>query len=412
MRRDVNVLIVGGGQSGLAMSHLLTGRGIDHVVLERGEVAHSWRHERWDSLHLVIPNRYWLMPGMAYDGDRPDGFMSKNQVVARFDRYVTEVKPPLLTGTKVRGVKVEEDGRFSVLTEGPDFSCRHLVVATGPFQAPSTPEWAGQIDPSVLQVASQNYRNPSGIPEGGVLVVGTGQSGVQIAEELLRAGRKVYVGLGPRGWIPRRYLGRDITGWYADMGVFDVTPDQFPSMKEARAGGFSQLAGDANAGHDANLHTLHALGATLLGRVVGGGRDEVHLRDAAACMASADAFALKARGMVDGFIKSRGLTPPDLDPWPDYRGTTVDSRETLNFKQAGIQSIVWANGFKPAYEWLGLPVLDAAGFPIHRRGVSPIPGLYFLGLEWQHRRKSSTLMVGDEDAAHLLTHIAPPSQAR
>jgi putative flavoprotein involved in K+ transport len=406
MTRNVDVLVVGGGQSGLAMSHLLSQRSIDHVVLERGEAANSWRHERWDSLHLVLPNKFWNMPGMAYDGDQPDGFMSKHQVVARFDRYVAKARPPLITGANVVQASLRADGGFAVVTSDERFTCRHLVVASGPFQAPNTPAWAAGIDPSVVQIASQDYRNPAQVPEGRVVVVGTGQSGVQIAEELLRAGRDVQVCLGPRGWIPRRYLGRDITDWYHDMGVFNVTPDQFPSMKEARAGGFSQLAGDAGRGHDANLHTLHALGATLLGRVVDGGASGLRLRDAQACMAAADAFAVKARGMVDGYVQAKGLrVDTGEDPWPTYAGTALDERETLDFQRDGIRAIVWANGFRPNYQWLQVPVLDAAGFPLHQRGVTPVRGLYFLGLEWQHRRKSSTLMAGDEDASHLLAHI-------
>ncbi|MES2939394.1 MAG: NAD(P)/FAD-dependent oxidoreductase [Pseudomonadota bacterium] len=407
MTRDVDVLVVGGGQSGLAMSHLLSQRSIDHLVLERGEAANSWRNERWDSLHLVIPNKYWRMPGMAYDGDQPDAFMSKHQVVARFERYVAQVRPPLLAGANVVRATQREDGGFTVATSDEQFACRHLVVASGPFQAPATPAWAAQIDGSVAQIASQNYRNPAQVPPGKVVVVGTGQSGVQIAEELLRAGREVHVCLGPRGWISRRYLGRDITDWYHDMGVFDVTLEQFPSMKEARAGGFSQLAGDAARGHDTNLHTLHALGATLLGRVVDGDASRLQLQDASACMAAADAFAVKARGMVDGYVKAKGVNvDTGEDPWPTYTGTSLDERTALDFRKDGIGAIVWANGFRPDYRWLQVPVFDTTGFPLHRRGVTAVRGLYFLGLEWQHRRKSSTLMAGDEDASHLLSHIS------
>jgi len=241
--------------------------------------------------------------------------------------------------------------------------------------------------------------------DGAVVVVGTGQSGVQIAEELLASGRKVYVCLGTRGWIPRRYLGRDICDWYEEMGIFDVTLDKFPSLKEARAGGFSQLAGDGGAGHDLNLHTLHSQGATLLGRLVAGDRNGMQLRDGAACMEAADAFARKACDMVKAFADATKHAASTDDPWPEYCGTTVDGRQRLDFRRDGIASIVWANGFRPAYDWLGLPVCNDAGHPVHQRGVTGVPGLYFLGLEWQLRRKSSTLMAGAEDAAHLLAQI-------
>lgn len=411
MRQSVNVLVIGGGQSGLAMSHLLTQEDVDHVVLERGQAANAWRHERWDSLHLVIPNRYWRMPGLSYEGDRPDSFMSKSEVVACFERYVARAKPPLLTETHVQRVTQDGDGKFLVDTRGRQFACRQLVVATGPFQVPNTPPWAADIDPAVVQVASMHYRNPSQIPDGGVLVVGTGQSGAQIAEELLRAGRKVFICVGPRGWIPRRYLGRDITDWYHDMAVFDVTLAQFPSIKEARAGGFSQVAGDAGRGHDANIHTLHASGATLLGRLAGGGRDRLHLHDGTACIEAADAVARKARAGIDAYVAAHALTPGASDPWPVYQGTRLDPRATLDFRRDGVRSIVWANGFRPAYSWLALPALDDSGSPIHLRGVSPVEGLYFLGLEWQHRRKSSTLMAGDEDARHLLDHMLAMDRA-
>ena len=409
MQQHVETIIIGAGQAGLAVSHLLTRAARDHLILDRGRAAHSWRDERWDSFHLVIPNRYWLMPGMVYDGAQPDGFMAKKDIVARFESYLAKAKPPLLENTPVIRVSLEGPRQFLVQTEQTALRSRNVVVATGPFQAPSMPGWRCELDPGIVQLHSQQYRNPSQLPPGSTLVVGSGQSGVQIAEELLRAGRRVYLCVGSRGWLPRRYLGKDITTWYVEMGLFDTVVDEFPSLAAARASGFAQLAGDTGLGHDLNVHTLAQAGAVLLGQAVHGVGNELQVADLDANLDEADAFAAKAKQLIDQYIqkeKEHGREPrTGAEPWPAYQRTKHSAREMIDLRRENIRSIVWAGGYRPDFGFLDVPVLDGGGYPLHRKGFTEVPGLYFIGLEWLHRRKSSTLMAGEEDAARIVAAI-------
>ena len=410
MQQRVETIIIGAGHAGLAVSHLLTRAARDHFILDRGRAANSWRDTRWDSFHLVIPNRYWCMPGMVYDGAQPDGFMAREDVVARFERYLAEAKPPLLENTPVVRVSLEGPRQFLVQTDQAGIRSRNVVVATGPFQVPSMPSWCRELDPGIVQLHSQRYRNPDQLPPGATLVAGSGQSGVQIAEDLLRAGRRVYLCIGSRGWLPRRYLGKDITTWYVEMGLFDTTIDEFPSLAAARASGFAQLAGDAALGHDLNVHTLAKAGAVLLGRAVHGAGNELQVADLEANLDAADGFAAKAKQLIDQHIRKereKGGEPcAGIDPWPLYQRTKDSVREKIDLRREGIASIVWAGGYRPDLGFLDVPVLDEMGFPLHRKGITRVPGLYFIGLEWLHRRKSSTLMAGEEDAGRIVAAIA------
>ncbi|MBA3771543.1 MAG: NAD(P)-binding domain-containing protein [Ramlibacter sp.] len=409
MSQQVETVIVGAGQAGLAVSHLLRRAGREHLVLERGRAASAWRERRWDSFRLVLPNRYWLTPGTAYDGPEPDGFMAKHEVIERFERYIAREQPQLVEHNAVSGISLLALRRFSVQAAQGALLCRNVVIATGPYQSPSVPGWSAGLDQAIFQLHSDSYRNPAQLPDGAVLVVGTGQSGVQIAEELLLAGRRVYLCVGSRGWLPRRYLGRDITNWYAEMGLFDTTIDAFPSLAAARASGFSQLAGDEGRGHDVNVHALARAGVVLLGRAVGGTGRTVQLAQLEANLGAADAFAQRAKGLIDQYIaaghaQGRVHDGPE-DPWPHYPPPELDLREQIDLAAEGIGAVVWAGGYRPDYGFLRIPVVDGAGYPQHRRGVTSVAGLYFAGLEWQYRRKSSTLMAGEEDAAFIVAHL-------
>lgn len=408
MQQLIETVIIGAGQAGLAVSHLLTRASREHLLLDRARAASAWRDKRWDSFRLVLPNRYWCMPGMLYDGAEPDGFMAAREVVERFDRYLGKTRPPLHEHTAVRRVLLQGPRRFLVQTDRGDLRCRNVVVATGPFQTPALPAWRHALDAEVVQLHSEQYRNPSQLPPGAVLVAGSGQSGVQIAEELLRDGRRVFLCTGGRGWLPRRYLGKDITAWYAEMGLFETRIDEFPSLAAARASGFPQLAGDAALGHTLNVHTLAQAGAVLLGRAEQGAGHEIRVAGLQANLDAADAVAARAKGLIDEHIARRhGSVPPGSDdPWPLYGRGGIEQRDSIDLRREGVRSIVWAGGYRPDYAFLDIPVLDADGRPQHRRGVSEVPGLFFIGLEWLHRRKSSTLMAGDEDAALIAATIA------
>lgn len=414
MQQRVETVIVGAGQAGLAVGHVLARASREHLLIDRGRAANAWRDKRWDSFRLVIPNRYWRMPGMVYDGSEPDGFLARNEVVARFDDYLGAKRPPLLEHTPVRRVSLQGPRQFLVQTAHGDLRCRNVVVATGPFQAPALPAWREAISPDIAQLHSEQYRNPSQLPPGAVLVTGSGQSGVQIAEELLRDGRRVFLCTGARGWLPRRYRGRDITTWYAEMGLFDTRIDEFPSLAAARASGFPQLAGDDARGHTLNVHTLARAGAVLLGRAVQGGGHAIRVAGLAANLDAADAVAARAKGLIDQHIATQlgGIAHDGHDEWPVYPRDGTAVHEAVDLRREGIRSIVWAGGYSPDYAFLDIPVLDAHGRPQHRRGVTEVPGLFFTGLEWLHRRKSSTLMAGDEDAAWIAAAIAADQPVR
>lgn len=404
-----NIVIVGAGQAGLAVSHLLAERGLKHVVVERAEPGAAWREQRWDSFHLVIPNGYWCMPGMEYDGDDPSGFLGRNEVVACFDDYVRRRQPPVRCYTEVLTVAPNDDpAGFLVRTTDGDLHAHDLVLAAGPYQEPWVPDWGKDLEPRLAQVHSSRYIGPGQLPNGAVLVVGSGQSGVQIAEELAAAGRPVILSVGSTGWVPRRYLGRDIVSWYVDMGMFDTPVTAFESLRAARASGFAQVAGDATGGHDCNIHTLAASGVRLVGRACGGAGGTISVGDLGEAVATSDSFAARARALVDEHVAINGIGSGDrtADPWPSYVPVASPGPSTVDLVTDGIRAVVWATGFSPGYEWLDVPGLrDDDGYLRHKRGIAPVAGLYFAGLEWQYRHRSATLLAGREDAAHVVDHI-------
>jgi putative flavoprotein involved in K+ transport len=405
MDASIETVIVGGGQAGLAVGHLLAQARREHLILERGAVAQAWRAERWDAFRLVTPNGMCDLPGLRYDGDRPDGFMSRAEIVARFERYVSCTRLPLRLGVEVKRLLANGERNFTVDTDVGRLAARNVVVATGPFQVPVRPCWHADLVADVIQVPSQRYRNPGELPDGAVLVVGSGQSGVQIAEELVTAGRHTFLSVGTRGWLPRRYLGRDIVEWYVDMGLMDTTIDEFSSLAAARSSGFSQLSGDEGRGHDTNVHTLAAAGVHLLGRAVGGERHRVALRGRAENIRRADEFAARARARIDDYAAPTGNRQPDIEPWPVYPRVDGDGPAEIDLRAEGVRSVVWAVGYRVAFDWIVVPVFDADGYPRHRRGVTDVPGLFFAGLEWLHRRRSALLLAGEEDARHIVSAI-------
>lgn len=405
MTTSVETVIIGGGQAGLAVSHLLGQQRREHVVLERGDVAQTWRTQRWDSFRLVTPNGMWHLPGFGYDGDRPNGFMSRNEIVERFERHVESTRPPVRRGVEVKRLSIAGKRSFRVETDSGLLTARNVVVATGPYQVPLQLSWKGRLAPDLAQLSSQDYRNPSQLPDGGVLVIGSGQSGVQIAEELARDGRRTFLSVGTRGWLPRRYLGRDITEWYVDMGLMDTTVDEFESLAAARASGFAQLAGDEDRGHDTNVHTLAAQGVSLLGRAVGGERHRIAFKQRAASVRRADDFASHARAAIDAYVARSGRRQRDADPWPVYPSVDDDGPAEVDLRAEQVRSIVWAVGHRVVFHWISAPVFDVQGYPRHRRGVTEVPGLFFAGLEWLHRRRSSLLLAGTEDASYIVSSI-------
>jgi putative flavoprotein involved in K+ transport len=415
MRTELfDVVIVGGGQAGLALSYYLTEQGRSHIVLEQDRIVESWRSKRWDSLRLIAPNWSLRLPGFEYDGDDPDGFMGKDEVVARLETYARSFAAPVREGVRVTAIeRGPADPHFLVRTQGDSYRASQVVLATGALQQPRVPACAARVPANVTQVVAPAYRNPQSLPPGAVLVVGSGETGCQIAEELVRAGRRVFLAGGRSWWEPRRYRGRDIAAWMRLAGWFERTVDELPPG--VRTGQSNPQLTGGDGGHDISGHTLAREGTRLLGRLqdVRDGR-AVFAADLEANLAWGDEQARSWLQTIDYLIAQQGLEAPHED-WPDDLLMSEDhSYEVpteLDLADAGITTVIWAMGYRPDLEWVGLPFLDTDGYPIQRRGVTRVPGLYILGLDWLHTARSGLFTGVGEDAAYLAAQIAERASA-
>jgi len=405
MTERVETVIIGGGQAGLALSYCLTQKGRAHVVLEKAaQAGEAWRNGRWDSFTFVTPNWAIRLPGMGYEGRDPDGFMPRSEIVAYFERYVARYRMPVRYGVQATAVKQSGAG-YVVETNGPTWEASNVVVATGSFQKPRIPTFSANLPGDMLQLHSGQYRNPGALPPGGVLVVGSAQSGCQIAEELYRSGRKVYLCVGGAGRVPRRYRGRDTFWWLDKTGFMDQTVEKLPSPK-ARFGPNPQISG-VGGGHTLNLHQFARDGVTLLGRLQDVRDGKVFLApNLKETLAKVDQFEVDMLKMIDGFIAKTGMGAPP-ETLPELRdGYEAEVIAELDLKAAGIASVIWAMGYMFDFNLVKLPVFDEDGYPVQQRGVTEYPGLYFLGLNWLHKRKSALLIGVGDDAAYIASHIA------
>jgi putative flavoprotein involved in K+ transport len=405
MADSIETIIVGGGQAGLALSYYLSRQGRSHVILEQAQrPAVAWREHRWDSFTLVTPNWQIRMPGAEYQGDDPDGFMPRDEVVRYFEDYISRFELPIRYGVRVTSVERAADG-YRVQAGEHTLDAANVVVATGLFQVPKVPACSANLPASVLQLTADHYRNPQALPAGAVLVVGTGQSGCQIAEELCRSGRKVYLCVGSTGRAPRRYRGKDITWWLSETGFFARTADKLPSP-EARFVGGPHVSG-TRGGHNLNLHQFARDGVVLLGHLQDIRENRVWLApDLKENLAKSDRYAADLLRTIDAYIAQNGLDAPE-ETVPELRdGYEVEEIRKLDVTQIGITSVIWAAGFKPDFSLVRLLVLDGDGFPIQERGVTAFPGLYFLGMPWLHTFQSGLLLGVGDDAAYLASVIA------
>ncbi len=402
MTEKLDTIIIGGGQAGLALSHYLTRQGREHVVLEKARQAgEAWR-QRWDSFTFTTPNWAIRLPGTEYQGRDPDGFLPRADIIAMFEQYARNSS--VRFGVRATAVKRIEAG-YIVETDGDPLEAANVAVATGSFQKPKIPLFSANIPSDVLQLHSGQYRNPPSLPPGAVLVIGSGQSGCQIAEELYQSGRKVFLSVGSAGRAPRRYRGKDIFWWLAESGFFDRPVDKLPSPK-ARFVGNPQVTG-AGGGHSLNLHQFARDGVTLLGRVQDASDHKIALApNLKESLAKVDKFEADLLKMIDGYIEKTGLDAP-LEAVPQLRdGFDTDEQTELDLQTAGITTIIWAMGYSFDFSLVQLPIFDDDGYPVQQRGVTNYPGLYFLGLHWLHTAKSTLLLGVGEDAAYAAEHIA------
>ena len=398
-------VIIGAGQSGLAMSKHLTERSVDHVVLERGEVANSWRTERWDSLRLLTPNWQSRLPGYAYDGDDPDGFMTMHEVARYLQRYAGLSSAPIITGTRVKRVRPREGGYEIATNQGP-WRCRALVIASGACNIATIPSLSAGLPHGVTSLTPLQYRNPGLLPDGGVMVVGASASGVQLAREIHAAGRRVVLSAGEHIRMPRMYRGRDIQWWMDATGVMDVRCDAVEDIERARRLPSLQLVGTPER-VTVDFNSLREAGVEIVGRLVGlrDGKAQFSGSLANHC-ALADLKMNRLLAGIDEWVRANSLA--DRFPAPErYEPTDIgsDPKLDLDLSDGGIRTVIWATGYRPDYSWLDVDVLDRKGRIRHDGGVVPAPGMYVLGLPFMRRRKSSFIDGAGNDAADLAAHL-------
>ena len=398
-------VVIGAGHAGLAMSRCLTERAIDHVLLERGEVAHSWRTERWDSLRLLTPNWLSRLPGYAYEGDDPDGFRTMPETIAFLEAYASAIAAPVRAHTRVTSVRRTDDG-YRVATDAGEWSARAVVLATGACNVPVVPPVGSVLPAGLRSLPSQDYRHPRQIEAGGVLVVGASASGTQIAEELLRAGHDVTIAVGEHIRAPRTYRGRDIKWWMDRAGVLDDRYDEIDDVTRARNVPSLQLAGSTDR-HDVDLNRLTDLGAHLVGRFVGMADGKAQFSGSLLNQcALSDLKMNRLLERIDEWSTAHGLDD-EVGPPHRFAPTRVPAAPPLivDLAARGIRTVLWATGYRPDYSWLEVPVFDRKGRVRHEGGVVDSPGLYLLGLPFLRRRKSSLIDGAAADAHDLCEHL-------
>jgi putative flavoprotein involved in K+ transport len=401
---QVRTLIIGGGQAGLTMSHRLKQRGLKHLVIERHRIAERWQSERWDGLRFQFPNWSVRLPDFPFPHTDPDAFATRREIVDFISAYADFIAAPIRCGVAVTALRRRDGGPGLIAeTAGGSIEADNVVVATGPYQSPVMPTLL-RDDINLFQVHASRYLNPDQLPPGAVLVVGAGASGSQIAEELLRAGRRVYLSVGRHTRLPRRYRGRDLIWWLSTMGI-DQTP-----VEQRGPSRLLPLITGAYGGHTIDFRRFAADGVTLLGRVKAAHDGIIDLApDLAESLANGDAMYASFLDRVDAHVEHHALAMPQ-DPaaravLSDPSCVTEPLRR-LDLRAEGIGAVIWATGYGVDFSWIDVPVLDACGEPVHRRGVTEVPGLYFLGLQWLSKMSSSFLSGVGDDAADLADHIA------
>jgi putative flavoprotein involved in K+ transport len=408
----VSVVVIGAGHAGLAVSHALSGHGVDHVVLERGEVANTWKTERWDSLRLLTPNWQTRLPGLAYDGDDPDGFMTVAELIGFIERYAEHCDAPVRTGTEVTSV-AQGDGGYVVTTTEGTWEADAVVLATGAFNRPNVPGLATSLPDELEQVTTLDYKHPGRLRPGRVLVVGASATGLQIADELLRSGREVTVAVGEHVRMTRTYQGRDIMFWLDRIGRLDERYDEVDDLVRARRVPSPQLVGTPDRA-DLDLNAITARGAELVGRLAavrdgralfsGSLRNVCNLADLklARLLDTIDAWAAQEGLAGDEIVRSEPTRVPDRP------------RLAIDLVADGFETVLWATGYRADYSWLHVPVLDRKGELRHDGGVvRDAPGLYRIGLNFLRRRKSTFIHGAEDDVTdlveHLVAHVGAPA---
>ncbi|HEY6494734.1 MAG TPA: MSMEG_0569 family flavin-dependent oxidoreductase, partial [Trebonia sp.] len=406
--RSVAVAIVGGGQAGLAASWYLTRAGVGHVVFEAQTIAHEWTDTRWDNFTLVTPNWHCRLPGYAYRGGDPDGFMTRDQVAEWLAGYAATFGPPVREHARVTALTERHGGGFALTVDGREneetWEADSVIIATGGYHAPVVPGWAAAIDPAVTQLESARYKNAAQLPEGAVLVVGSGQSGAQIAEDLHLEGRRVHLAVGNAPRVARFYRGKDVMTWLAEMGLYDTPVQRYPGGLAAREKTNHYVTG-RDGGRDIDLRQCAAEGMRLYGALDGVHGTRLLFRASLTeSLDRADSTYNSICRDIDRYLEREGIDAPAGRHYEPVWAPDRDPAE-LDTATAGVTSIIWAIGYRADYRWAKVGVFDGTGHPTHERGVTSVPGLYFLGLPWLHTWGSGRFHGIARDAEHVVGRI-------
>lgn len=387
------------------MSYCLKERGIDHIIFEKNQIGYAWQEKRWDSFCLVTPNWQCTLPGFPYSGQDPRGFMQKDEIVQYIRDYAASFAPPIKQGVEVLSVRQSRtQGLFDVTTSIGEFTADQVVIASGSYHQPKIPAIAERLPATILQLHSSTYRNPQSLPEGAVLVVGTGQSGCQIAEDLHLAGKQVHLCVGGAPRSPRRYRGKDVVDWLDQMGYYDLSIDEHPQKEKVRTKANHYVTG-RDGGREIDLRQFALEGMQLHGRLktISGSKLEFH-SDLKTNLDQADAVSESIKKTIDAFIAKNQIEAPSDPPYePVWH--PVEEPLALDWETANITTVIWCTGFQADFRWVEIPVFDGKGYPGHERGVTSIWGLYFLGLPWLYTWGSGRFSGIARDANYLADYI-------
>jgi len=400
-----SVLVIGGGQAGLSASYYLQQQGINHLVLEKNTLTHSWRTQRWDAFCLVTPNWQCALPGYSYTGADPHGFMRREEIIAYLDGFIASVNAPVREHTAVQRVSVRAQGGFAVQTSNGNYSADQVIVASGGYHTPIIPRMAERLPVNIMQIHSEQYRNPAALPAGNVLVVGSGQSGAQIAEDLHLAGRKVFLAVGDAPRCARFYRGKDVVDWLAEMGYYDIGVDSHPLREGVRDNTNHYVTG-RDGGRDIDLRRFAKEGMELFGVLTGLDGETLQFAPSLTQkLDDADAVYNRINASIDKYIAEQGIEAPAGEVYQPL-WQPEQERTELGLSESGITSIIWCIGFSPDFSWVDAGVFNGRGNPNHVRGVSAQPGLYFLGLPWLHTWGSGRFSGVARDAEYVVEHLA------
>ena len=399
-----SAIVIGGGQAGLSASYLLKDRAIDHVIFEKNRIAESWRSKRWDTFCLVTPNWQCQLPGHSYAGPDPNGFMVKDEIVEYIESYALAFQPPVYEGVAVSRLRRDDSDTFEVTTDLGVFTADQVIVATGGYQDATVPRMAERLPLDLYQIHSSDYKNSQQLPAGEVLVVGSGQSGCQIAEDLHLAGKRVHLCVGGAPRTARRYRGKDVVDWLDEMGYYDKPIHEHPQKERVRTKANHYVTG-RDGGRDIDLRKFAIEGMQLYGRLKEVRGSTLHFSgDLKQNLDQADAVADSIKDTIDKFIERSGISAPIE---PRYKPVWEPDSEILklDYTAAGITAIIWSIGFHADYGWIELPIFDGKGYPGHYRGIATVSGLYFLGLPWQYTWGSGRFSGVARDAKFIVEHI-------